>query len=219
MDATKNSQRRGEPGRPVLLGAALFVAASGAPAACSSKHAPDAGGGGDVLSSSDSAGTITVSSTAFAAGQPIPATFTCAGPDTSPEVSWTAGPSATLSYALVLTDLGNSYVHWVVWDLSPSTLALPASLSSDPMPASLAGGKQVHLALGGPGNGYVGPCPSGALHDYQFEVHALDVALLSGVTTASTSDEVKAQVLAHSIAHGDLIGSSDATKPADAAVQ
>jgi Raf kinase inhibitor-like YbhB/YbcL family protein len=219
--------------RPSALILALALAASGA---CSSSNATNqdaapgtggrgtggsfgdggspgsggAGGGGGAQSA------LTVTSTAFNEGETIPAENTCAGVNTSPPLSWTAGPSGTLSYAVLLTDLANSVIHWVIWDIPAAPRTLPAALpngASLTAPAGVAGAKQAHHVpfFQAADNGYRGPCPSGALHNYQFEVHALDVATLPTVTTSSTPPDVKTQVTAHSLAHGDLTGMSTAT--------
>jgi Raf kinase inhibitor-like YbhB/YbcL family protein len=158
--------------------------------------------------STDGASTLTLTSTGFTEGMMIPAANTCAGANTSPALAWTAGPAGTMSYAIVLTDLSNNLVHWVIWDIPAGTLSLPAMLAGDAMLASPAGAKQVHVS--GTGNGYYGPCPMGNTHTYQFEVHALGVATLGGVTTTSSTSTVKAAVLAGSLGHGDLTGMSNA---------
>jgi Raf kinase inhibitor-like YbhB/YbcL family protein len=183
----------------------------------SATGSPDADAGGFVLTSP-----------AFAEGQPIPAVNTCAGANTSPELDWTAGPSGTLSYALVVTDLSTGgtndagvttspIIHWVIWDMPPSTRQLPAMLPTDPTLTTPVMAKQVDLRTNPDAavamNGFFGPCPRGNTHHYQFAIHAMNVATLSGVTTTSTSVEAKAAVLASSIAEADLTGTSNAAPP------
>jgi Raf kinase inhibitor-like YbhB/YbcL family protein len=173
------------------------------------------GGGGGALADAggDTANTLTLSSPGFTAGSSVPQVNTCAGDDTSPELDWTAGPAATASYAVILMDLTNSFIHWVVWDIPPATRSLASMLPATATLTAPAGAKQVHLTVAGAGNGYVGPCPAGALHTYQFSVVALDVATLPGVTTASTSDDVRTAVLAHALGDGTLQGVSQAQMP------
>jgi Raf kinase inhibitor-like YbhB/YbcL family protein len=209
---------------------------SAVPAACSSTNASmDAGatGNGDGASAgsdgggvpSDAAGAdagaeggaagFTLTSPAFVDGQSMPTANTCAGVDTSPELDWTAGPAGTMSYALVLTDVSINLVHWVIWDIAQGTRSLQAMLPADAVLGSPANAMQVALR----GQGYAGPCPNGNVHMYQFELHAMDVATLPGVTTTSTSANAKSAVLAHSIAHTDLVGTSDARRVSDASGQ
>lgn len=181
-------------------------------------------GGGDTGAGGGDAGSIVVTSPAFMEGQTIPDVYTCAGADTSPEIDWTAGPASALSYALVVTDLTNAAnIHWVVWDLPPSTRSLPALLPGTPTLTTPVSANQVDLRTspdaGTPMNGYFGPCPRGNLHSYGFTVHALDVAVLPGVTTTSRSADVKPIVLSHTLAMGTLTGTSSATMIVDAGGQ
>jgi Raf kinase inhibitor-like YbhB/YbcL family protein len=205
-----------------VLTFALAVAAVGAWEGCSSSSATNdaaAGTGGAGGSAPGTGGTgggaaaLTLTSSAFTEGQTIPAENTCAGINTLPPLSWTAGPAATGSYAVVLTDLANMTIHWLIWDIPTATHALPAALPNTATLTNPAGAKQAHHIpfFGMTDNGYRGPCPSGAQHTYQFEVHALDVATLPTVTTTSTPPEVKVQITAHSLAHGDLSGISTAS--------
>jgi Raf kinase inhibitor-like YbhB/YbcL family protein len=140
----------------------------------------------------------------------FPPELTCAGADTSPELDWTAGSAAAQSYALVLTDMANNLVHWVVWDIPAATRSLPAMLATTAMLATPAGARQ--LAVNG-GMGYTGPCPGGNLHTYQFDLHALDVAMLPGVASNATTTQVKATVMMHSLAKASLSAQSTAKRP------
>lgn len=168
----------------------------------------------DVVST-DSADSLTLASPSLSEGATFLAVNTCAGADTSPALTWTVGPAGTLSYAVTLTDLTIDAVHWVIWDIPATTTSLPAALPGTSTLTAPAGAKQVHkLEFFGAGGAYRGPCPSGNLHIYQFEVNAISAATLAGVTTASNTDVVKAAVQAGSLAHGDLSGISSASAPA-----
>jgi Raf kinase inhibitor-like YbhB/YbcL family protein len=182
--------------------------------------------GGDAPKAADAStdAGIVVTSPAFTEGMTIPDMFTCAGVDTSPEVDWTPGPAGTLSYALVVSDTtATANIHWVVWDIPTTTLSLPANLPGTPTLTAPAGAKQVDLRTnpeaGTTMNGYFGPCPRGALHGYEFAVHAMNVATLPGVTTMSRSADVKTAVIANTLAQGTLNGTSTANTPADAGGQ
>jgi len=170
----------------------------------------------------DSAMSMSLTSSALAAGAAFAPENTCAGVNTSPPLNWTAGPSGTMSYAVSLTDLTfNGVTHWVIWDIPAATMNLAAALPDATMLTTPAGAKQVHKAeFFGVGGGYRGPCPAGANHVYQFQVNAIPTLTLAGVTAGedggagSTVEQVKAAVLAASIAHGDLAGTSNAMMPA-----
>jgi Raf kinase inhibitor-like YbhB/YbcL family protein len=139
----------------------------------------------------------------------FPAVNTCAGADTSPELDWTAGPATAKAYALVLTDMANNLVHWVLWDIPIATQSLPAMLPNTPMLATPAGARQVAAQ----GTGYMGPCPSGNVHTYQLDLHAVDVAMLTGVAANATSAQVKALVMMHSLGKASLSAMSNAKRP------
>ncbi|HSU40005.1 MAG TPA: YbhB/YbcL family Raf kinase inhibitor-like protein, partial [Polyangiaceae bacterium] len=132
-------------------------------------------------------GSMTLTSSVIMEGGMFPDQNTCASTaDDSPDLTWTAGPNGTMSYAVVLFDTSNMMTHWVIWDIPPSVTALPAKLDDMAMPAMPAGAKQKSFQ----GNGYAGPCPSGKDHVYRFTVYALPVAMLSGVTTSSQPAQI-----------------------------
>lgn len=147
-----------------------------------------------------------LTSTGFSEGMEIPKKYACkpAGADGSPDLSWTAGPTGTLSYAVVLTDKSNMFLHWVIWDIPSTTTALPAGVENKANPAVPAGSKQVK-SFDGQTFGYRGPCPP-STHTYEFAVFALDVATLSGVTTASSRAQVDAEILNHDLGTATLTG-------------
>jgi phosphatidylethanolamine-binding protein (PEBP) family uncharacterized protein len=62
-------------------------------------------------------GVFDISSSAFAAGGDLPATYTCAGP--SPALRWQAVPEGTAELALVVTEQGDGGdVYWMVTGIS-----------------------------------------------------------------------------------------------------
>jgi Raf kinase inhibitor-like YbhB/YbcL family protein len=175
----------------------------------------DAAALGDVspeVTPADGPETLTLGSSSLAQGAAFLAVNTCAGANTSPPFTWTAGPAGTQSYAVSLTDLTINAVHWVIWDLPATTTSLPAALPGDTALASPPGAKQIHkVEFFGAGGAYRGPCPSGKNHVYQFEVNAIGAATLAGVGATPTAEGVKAAVQAASLAHGNLEGTSNAT--------
>src|SRR5499427_3001622 len=124
-------------------------------------------------SAPDAPGTMTLTSSAFANGGAFPPANTCAGVNTSPPLTWTAGPTGVMSYAVDLTDMTNGAVHWVIWDLPANTTSLPAALPGDATLTTPVMGKQLHrAAFFGAGFDYRGPCPNGNVHNYRFQVNA-----------------------------------------------
>lgn len=168
------------------------------------------GKAGNGAGGSGGSGGFTLTSKVLTDGGMFPDMNTCASTsDSSPDLSWTAGPSGTLSYALILLDTSNSLDHWVIWDIPSTVTSLPAMLDSAAMLAMPAGAKQKAIQ----GNGYFGPCPSGSDHLYKFTVYALPVATLSGATTsAMTSALAMAVMNANPLASASLSSHSSATR-------
>jgi len=164
-----------------------------------------AGAGGQAGGSS---GGFALTSSKLTAGTAFPTDFTCAGANHSPPFSWGPGPSATLSYALVLQDTNNNLNHWVLWDIPAASTTLSESLETTATLTMPAGAKQKAYT----GVAYRGPCPSGMVHTYKFTLYALDVATLPGLTTSSTPDAVVTAIQAHDVASATLSATSDATQ-------
>jgi Raf kinase inhibitor-like YbhB/YbcL family protein len=99
--------------------------------------------------------------------------FGCTGKNVSPELSWTAGPEGTKSYALTMYDpdapTGSGWWHWTVFNIPAKVLKLEKG----------AGNKHKYgegrTDFGKPG--YGGPCPppGSGNHHYVFTVYALKV--------------------------------------------
>jgi len=162
----------------------------------------NAGGTGGVGTGGMAAFALT--STGFTEGTAIPDKYACSGQNVSPDLGWTPGPAGTLSYAVLLTDKSNSLIHWAIWDIPGAVTSLPEQVENAANPATPAGAKQAK-SYDNKTFGYLGPCPNNT-HTYQFDVYALDVATLPNVTTASTRDEVAAEVLNHDLATASLSG-------------
>jgi Raf kinase inhibitor-like YbhB/YbcL family protein len=99
-------------------------------------------------------------------GAAIPARHTCDGPDVAPALSWTTVPIDAVELAVTMVDLDASFVHWVMFGISPTR----TGLAEDEVPPG---------AIEWPNDfgdvGYGGPCPPGGdTHTYLFTVHALN---------------------------------------------
>lgn len=182
--------------RTLLLGLALAGCGSG-----SSKTVDAAGQDGTIDSPGSS---IALTSTAFAEGGMFPIDNTCKSTNVSPALTWTHAPGGTQSFAVVLTDLSISLVHWVIYDIPPSATGLPASVENTYAPANVAGAHQT-ISVHAPVVGYYGPCPP-ATHTYQFAVYALDVAALPGASQTTMRPDAVTAIQAHQIAMGTLAG-------------
>jgi len=167
--------------RPAGLGALLFVAV----AILVLLHV-NAGGSDFKLASP-----------AFRSGGAVPARYTCEGEDVSPPLTWTKGPSATSSYALVVTDPdapGGTFTHWTIWNISSKARSLPV------------GAKPRWQGENSFGTvGWRGPCPpAGPAHHYVFKLYALDTTLNLAHGTSPAALEQKLQ--AHAFLAARLVG-------------
>ncbi|MED5373035.1 MAG: YbhB/YbcL family Raf kinase inhibitor-like protein [Myxococcota bacterium] len=126
--------------------------------------------------------TLQVRSDTLQAGQPMPLEtvfdgFGCTGGNVSPQLSWSAGPEGTASYAVMMYDpdapTGVGFHHWWVANLSPETLSLAEGAAGSGLPEGAVEGRNDYST-----STYGGPCPpEGRTHRYQFTVWALDSEL------------------------------------------
>lgn len=147
---------------------------------------------------------LTLTSAAFAEGQPIPQKYTCQGSDISPALTWTNAPANTKSFALIADDPDapmGTWVHWVLYDLPPATTALPENVAKTQTIAGNArqGINDFHRP------GYGGPCPPpGKPHRYYFKLYALDKML--DLKPGAMKPDVEAAMKGHILAQGQLMG-------------
>lgn len=145
-----------------------------------------------------------LSTTAFPSGGRIPPMCTCDGPDASPPLVWSEPPLGTQSFVLIMDDPdapGGTFVHWVVYNLSPGVRRLPAGLPPDPEISR--GGRHGRNDFGK--LGYGGPCPPpGKPHRYFFKLYALDTRL--NPKPGATKAEVERTMKGHVLAQGELVG-------------
>jgi len=117
---------------------------------------------------------MTVTSSAFANGGPIPATYAYTGLGNSPPLAWKNAPAGTKSYALLAVDLDASFTHWALYNLPAATTSL---LPNQGQFATLVNGAIQGVNDYGEAD-YGGPQPPpGEKHTYAFTVLALDTML------------------------------------------
>lgn len=145
-----------------------------------------------------------LTSSAFGPRDTIPKPYTCEGEDISPPLDWTDPPAGTKSFVLISDDpdapLG-MWVHWVVYNLPPSSRGLPKNV---PKTEELADGTKQGLT-DFKRIGYGGPCPPpGPVHRYFFKLYALD-ALLE-LPSKATKAQVERAMDGHVLAAAEYIG-------------
>jgi Raf kinase inhibitor-like YbhB/YbcL family protein len=142
--------------------------------------------------------TVTLTSKAFREGSSIPRQYTCEGEEMAPPLEWSGLPAGTKSVALIMDDPDapdpkapkRTWVHWIVYDIPPSTPGLP---EGGALPAGAREGKNDWGRTG-----YGGPCPPTGRHRYVHKLYALDTLLgdLGGPTKAQLEQAIKGHVLA-----------------------
>src|ERR1700730_6642726 len=86
-----------------------------------------------MIAASDPEPTLVLTSSAFENGGTVPLRYTCSGHNTSPALEWPGVPDRTRSLALILDDPDapmGTFVHWVVYNLSPAAKGLPEGASA-----------------------------------------------------------------------------------------
>jgi Raf kinase inhibitor-like YbhB/YbcL family protein len=150
-----------------------------------------------ALQQQDDPQVMTVTSSEFGQGVPIPRQFTCRGAAESPPLSWSGAPAGTKALAMVMDDAGapiTPYVYWIVFNISPET----PDLQADRIP------KDADVAVNSRGTArYAAPCPPHS-HQYRFTIYALNAPL--ALRTGAGLPAVWAAIASHSIGRGRLTG-------------
>lgn len=182
--------------RSVIVSLLLLVTAAVA-VACGSGGEPSLG---EEALDSD----LTLTSPAFAEGDPIPQRYTCDGADVSPPLSWSGAPAGTVSFALIVDDPDapvGTWVHWVLFNIPADQRGLGEDL---PAGDRLDDGS-IHGRNGWGDLGYGGPCPpAGSTHEYAFKLYALDTTLEldPGAKKRAVTSAIEGHLLGYAILRG-----------------
>lgn len=147
---------------------------------------------------------LTVSSPAFKAAGDIPMANTQYQTNTFPGLAWTAGPTGTKSYVVIMQDgdagrNGVPLLHWSMANIPLALTNLDAGMSAPPTGAMY--GPNVR----GVNQAYMGPrTPPGPKHRYHFQVFALDITLPD--TALANYAALVAAMTGHVLASGEVIG-------------
>ncbi len=144
---------------------------------------------------------FSLTSSAFQNGAEIPSFHTCEGMDSSPPLAWADPPAGTKSLALIVDDPDapdpkapkTTWVHWVLYDLPPTSTGLPGAVAAEHLPGGTREGLNDWKRTG-----YGGPCPPIGRHRYFFKLYALDAVLpdLGSPTKAKLEKAIEGHVLA-----------------------
>ena len=138
--------------------------------------------------------TLTVTSTAFTDGGPIPGKHSCDGEDVSPPLAWTGAPEGTAAFALIVDDPdARGFIHWAVADIPADTTELAEG-----------GGAGTEGSNDFGRNGWGGPCPPSGSHRYDFTAYALSEQ--TALSPGFSGDELRAALEGKVLAEGRLSG-------------
>ena len=176
------------------------------------------------ISNNQSSMPLTITSPVFETNGLIPARFTCDDKNISPELIFGDIPPQTQSLALTMEDPDvptsirpdGMWNHWIVWNISPSTVRIEENATSPGILGLNTSGKSA----------YAGPCPPdfplvspetlgnrNALdssrppdreHRYIFTLYALDT--LISLPQGATKEALLTAISTHVIEQAKLIG-------------
>lgn len=153
---------------------------------------------------------ITVISSAFKDGSPIPKKHTGEGEDVSPPLEWSSVPKGTKQLALICDDPDaprkDPWVHWVIYNIPTDAKGLPEGVEAVASPKQPAGSVQGKNSWpDGENLGYRGPMPPpGKPHRYFFKLYALDQPVDG--KPGLTKEELWSKISKHVLAEGQLMG-------------
>jgi Raf kinase inhibitor-like YbhB/YbcL family protein len=123
---------------------------------------------------------MSLTTSAFPDGGPIPLKYTQAGEQVSPALNWANVPPGTQSFVLHMRDpdvarnkTTEDQVHWLVWNIAGSATGLPENV---PKGAELPDGMR-QISASGPVYRGPGAPASSPMHHYTFELYALDTKI------------------------------------------
>jgi Raf kinase inhibitor-like YbhB/YbcL family protein len=147
---------------------------------------------------------IQITSTAFKDGEPIPAKHSCSGADVSPPLSIASVPKEAKSLILIVDDPdapSGNWTHWVLYGISPQTVAIPEGSSAKATPPVAA---QIGKNSWGKTE-WGGPCPPpGGKHRYYFRLYAVDTNL--SLPRGTSKPDLMRAIEGHVLAQGELMG-------------
>ncbi len=158
---------------------------------------------------------LTVTTPAWKDGGDIPYENTQYRGNVFPGLAWSAGPSGTKSYVVIMQDTGAivrgaPILHWTLYDIPANVTKLDAGMPATGNPPGSSYGPNIR-AIAQP---YMGPrTPPGPKHPYHLQVFALDTTIPAN--PAITYDELTGAMKDHILASGEVVGmgSVDPTAP------
>ena len=151
--------------------------------------------------------SFSITSSAFNAGQEIPAKYTCDDKDIFPPLQWSGIPQGTQSLVLIVDDPDApdptapkmTWVHWVLYNLPPNSSGLPETVQDNELFS-----RTLQVINSRDRTGYGGPCPPIGRHRYFFKLYALDNVLpdLDSPDKDKLLESIQEHVLAETVLMG-----------------
>lgn len=149
---------------------------------------------------------FTLTSSAFADGERIPARYTADGDNLSPPLAWSGAPEGTVSFVLIVDDPDaprGTFTHWVLYAIPGTRADLPTDVPTKDTVRDLGGAKQGLNNFGMVG--YAGPAPPrGPVHHYRFTLYALSAQL--ELPPRAERGEVEKAMATHLLGQARLVG-------------
>jgi len=150
--------------------------------------------------------SLAISSPAFKHNGSIPGAHTCDDLDRSPELRWSGVPAGGKSLVLIVDDPDApdpaaprmTWVHWVLYNIPPTTNGLKEAVGEDLPEGTLEGLNDWNRT------GYGGPCPPIGRHRYFHKLYVLDATLPD--LGQPTKDKLLSVMEGHVIEQAVLIG-------------
>jgi para-nitrobenzyl esterase len=151
---------------------------------------------------------LTVESPAFKIGGDIPFENTQYRGNIFPGLSWTAGPSGTRTYVIIMQDTdaihdGLPILQWTMFNIPASVTRLDAAMTVPPA------GSSYGPNIRGVNQAYMGPhTPQGPKHHYHLQLFALDTTL--GAEAGADYVALTRAMKGHVLEEGELVGLAQA---------
>lgn len=151
---------------------------------------------------------MSITSSAFEDGEPIPEKYSQDGRNVSPPLSWDGVPDGARELALIVDDpdapMDQPFVHWVIYNIPADATGLPEGV---PQGATVSEPQGAVQGVNTAGNqGYDGPKPphGHGTHHYYFKLRALDAKLDLG--PGRSKADLNRAMEGHVLAEAELVG-------------
>lgn len=147
---------------------------------------------------------LTLTSPAFADGEPIPVKYTRDGENLFPPLQWSGVPDGVKSYILVVDDPdapNGTFQHCAIYNIPADWTDLPQSVDTAPEPGLNYGRND----FGSQGYDGPEPPPGHGVHHYHFKLAALDVTNLN-VPEKAGVETIWDKARTHVIEQAELVG-------------